>query len=324
MGSKDVQRSRGEPQHDTRYLEKHQGLWRVVVAAPRPSTGRLKRSLGTASLREAQRLRWPIVAELKASASGAQGTAAAHTDEAEAWRAALAAGDGGPDDPTPYLLHDHLDALRGDPIATEQGEEGPVYIYDSERERRATDFADRAYGRATPLSEHLPAFMASRGELKVDTRRRYTGPMKALAAWLKNNHLPQTIQAIDRRVAIRYVDHLSPGRPDPKRLSLYWQWMVKREHAASDPWRDLSTAPRARLEPERAWTDAEAQALLSGPASPSPGAPDAGVGINRGKVGCCLQYEGGPIRRDNHLPSPKERARIQNHSPPQPLERTSG
>ena len=141
----------------------------------------------------------------------------------------MAASTGEPHDPTEGALLDHLDRLE-----------------EKHGERVVMDFADRAYGRSTPLQpRHLRAFMASRGELKVDTQRRYTGPMKALAAWLKNNHLPQTIQAIDRRVAIRYVDHLSPGRPDPKRLSLYWQWMVKREHAASGPRRDLSICPQS-------------------------------------------------------------------------------
>jgi hypothetical protein len=69
MGSKDGQHSPREGSstrlRDTRYLELHQGLWRVVVTAPRPSKERLKRSLGTASLREAQRRRWAVVAELK-------------------------------------------------------------------------------------------------------------------------------------------------------------------------------------------------------------------------------------------------------------------
>jgi integrase len=117
----------------------------------------------------------------------------------------------------------------------------------------------------TPLEHHLDAFMASRGQLKADTLRRYTGPMKALGAWLKREGLPATIETVDRRVAIRYVDQLSPGRPDPKRLSLYWQWMVKREHAPSDPWSGITAAPRARLEPERAFTDDEAKRLLEGP-----------------------------------------------------------
>ena len=247
---------------DTRYLEKHQDLWRVVVGyRAGGKVVKLRRSLGTGSLREAQHRRWAIVAALKASITTAP------TDDVDAWRAALAAGDGGPDDPTPHLLSDHLDAIRGDPIATEQGEGGPVYLYDPERERRATELATQVY--QTPLEHHLDAFMASRGQLKADTLRRYTGPMKALGAWLKREGLPATIETVDRRVAIRYVDQLSPGRPDPKRLSLYWQWMVKREHAQTDPWRDLQVVPRARVEPERAFTEAEAKRLLSGPCEPS-------------------------------------------------------
>jgi hypothetical protein len=228
----------------------------VVVAAPRPSTGRLKRSLGTASLREAQRLRWPIVAELKASASGAQGMAAARTDEAEAWKAALAASSGGRYDPVRHALGDHLDAIRGDPIATEEDEDGsPFYLYDPERERRAVELADKVYGRATPLTEHLSTFLVSRGQLKEDTKVRHEAAVGALSGWLKREGLQQTIQALNRRAAIHYVDQLPPGRPDPKRLSLYWQWLVKREHVPSDPWSGLQVIPRARVEPERAWTD---------------------------------------------------------------------
>jgi len=45
-------------QHDTRYLEKHQDLWRCVVGYRRDGKViKLRRSLGTASLREAQH--WP-------------------------------------------------------------------------------------------------------------------------------------------------------------------------------------------------------------------------------------------------------------------------
>jgi hypothetical protein len=45
--------------------------------------------------------------------------------------------------------------------------------------------------------------------------------------------------------------------------------MVKREMADRDVWIGLQAAPRARVEPERAWTESEAQRLLSGPATPS-------------------------------------------------------
>jgi hypothetical protein len=259
---------REQSRRDTRYIELNHGKWRVVVG--QREGGRivkLQRSLGTSSLREAQRLRWPVVAELKAQLAGkAKGQS---TGSADAWRAALAAGDGGPDDPTPHLLHDHLDAIRGDPIATEEGERGnPVYIYDPEREQRAVEFADRAYGRATPLDTYLDPFLASRGKLREDTERRHRWAVKALADWLKAHHLPQTIEAVDGRTATRYVDDLPPGRRDPERLGLYWLWLVRREHAPSNPWRDLRAARRAPVDPERAWTDEEARRLLSGPASP--------------------------------------------------------
>src|ERR1700722_778349 len=213
---------------DTRYLELHQGLWRVVVAAPRPSTARLKRSLGTSSLREAQRRRWAVVAELKAQTVQTSGDGGA-----EAWRAALAAGDGSRDDPAP-LFHDHLDALLGDPIATEQGEEGPVYLYHPERERRALDLATQVY--QTPLDLHLSAFIASRGDVGVDTRVRHERAVRDLTRWLPTT---KTVEAVTRKLAIQYVYTLPPGRQDPQRLGLYWQWMVRREMAPTDPWAGL-------------------------------------------------------------------------------------
>ena len=256
----------GQHHRDTRYLEQHQGLWRVVVGhRENGKVVKARRSLGTASLREAQRLRWGVVAAMKAG-----GPTIHPINDPETWRAALATSSGGPHDPAQYALHDHLEALRGDPIVTEEDVDGsPVYIYHPERERRAVEFADRAYGRATPIGEHLPAFLASRGELKADTRKRHEAAVKNLSAWLRGRGLPSTIQAVDRRTAVAYVDQLSPGHPDPQRLSLIWEWMVKREHAASDPWRDLQAARRVRVEPERAWTDVEMRQLLDGPCSPS-------------------------------------------------------
>jgi integrase len=258
--------------HDHRYLERIKGnRWRVTVSVPKPlhtQLGtKLKRSLHTSSLRDAQRLRWPVVAELKSLIAG---KGLSPMDEADAWKAALATSSGEPYDPTEAALSDQLDAMRGDPTGTEADHEGnPVYLYDPERERRATEFADRAYGRATPVDEHLPAFLASRGELKADTRKRHAAAVKDLVVWLRHNRLPQTIQSVHRRTAVAYVDQLPPGSPAPQRLSLYWQSMVKRELAPSDPWHGLSAPRRRPVEPERAWTDDEARRLLDGPCSPS-------------------------------------------------------
>jgi hypothetical protein len=243
-----VVRSSPSGSHDHRYLEWIKGnRWRVTVSVPKPlhkQLGtKLKRSLHTSSLRDAQRLRWPIVAELKSLIAG---KGLLSTDEADAWKAAMATSTGEPYDPTEAAFSDHLDRLQ------------PA---------EAAELAARVY--QTAPDAHLPAFLASRGELKADTRKRHEAAVKNLSAWLRREGMPTTVQSVNRRVAVTYVDQLLPGRPDPQRLSSYWQWLVKREHATSDPWRDLSTVRRVTVEPERAWTDDEARALLSGPCSPS-------------------------------------------------------
>jgi hypothetical protein len=93
---------------DTRYLEQHHGSWRVVVGwRVDGKVVKARRSLGTSSLREAQRRRWAVVAELKASPPSVH-----PIDDPETWKADLAAGDGGPDDDTPSVLSDHLERLE--------------------------------------------------------------------------------------------------------------------------------------------------------------------------------------------------------------------
>jgi integrase len=266
---------------DTRYLERLKGRWRCVIAVPRPLHGtlvggirlgtKLKRSLHTGSLREAQARRWPVVAELKALVAGkAQGQP---TDSADAWRAALAAGDGGPNDPTPHLLHDHLDALRGDPIATEQGEEGPVYIYHPEQERRAVEFADRAYGRSTAVDTYWEAYLASLA-IAERTKGVHRRALTRLQEWCRQTSTPFTVQAFTRKASIRFVDDMPPSTTPRYRtllvgkLSLYWRWMIHREHAETDPWQGLKLAkpktPHDQL--ERPFTDEEVHRLLTGPA----------------------------------------------------------
>ena len=237
------------PSSDRRYLQFHHGSWYVVVGHREGGkVVKARRSLHTASLREAQRARWGVVAGLKASPPSIH-----PIDDPETWRATLDAGDGGPDDPTPILLHDHLEALE-----------------EKQGTAAAVEFADRALGRATPLDIHLDAFLASRGELKADTSARHHHAIHELTGWLKRQGLPPTLQAMTRRTAINYSDQLPPGRPDPHRLSLYWRWMVKREHVPDDPFHDLSAPPRTRAgELERPFTDLEAARLLAGDATPA-------------------------------------------------------
>jgi hypothetical protein len=124
-------------QADTRYLELHRGKWRATVAVPRPlhtQLGtRLKHTLNTTSLAAANALKWAVVADLRAlidKAARGNPKADQPADEAlsiAAHRAALR-------DPEAVAqldeaVADRAEDMRGDPVATEAGEEGrPVYL----------------------------------------------------------------------------------------------------------------------------------------------------------------------------------------------------
>jgi integrase len=265
------------PNSDRRYLQFHHGSWYVVVGHREGGkVVKARRSLHTASLREAQRLRWGIVGELKAQPS--QPHQPHPIDDPESWKAALAAGDGGPNDPTPYLLHDQLEALRGDPIATEEDVDGsPAYIYDPEPERRAVEFADRAYGRATPVDTYWEPYLASLA-IAERTKGVHRRALTRLQEWCRQTSTPFTIQAMTRKAAIRFVDDLPTKEATPRyltllvgKLSLYWRWLIHREDAEADPWQGLKLAkprtPHDQL--ERPFTDLEVHRLLTGPATRS-------------------------------------------------------
>jgi hypothetical protein len=105
---------------DTRYLEFWRGAWMVCVAQRQgkrkdgsPKIVKRRRSLHTASLREAQRLRWGVVAELKQ-------TILSPNDDPASWRSARAASharaasdlSGEPYGPVDAALSDRLDFIE--------------------------------------------------------------------------------------------------------------------------------------------------------------------------------------------------------------------
>jgi hypothetical protein len=148
-----------------------------------------------------------VVAELKATVCPDRGQP---TQDASVWRAALKDNAGGWGD-VGMAFSDHLDRLP---------------------EPQALQLAQQVY--QTPLDLHLSAFITSRGDVGVDTRVRHERAVRDLTRWLPTT---KTVEAVTRKLAIQYVDTLPPGRQDPQRLSLYWQWMVRREMAPADPWR---------------------------------------------------------------------------------------
>ena len=148
--------------------------------------------------------------------------------------------------------------------------EGPV---------RAASFAAVASGRATPLSLHVPGWLAEpgqKGTFRSRTVSDYTRILSAFEAWVRGEGLATTVEGITRRIAGRYLTALHAGTIGPARvrtivsaLSSYWAWMTQRGiiEDAPSPW--LKQAPRkakgAPQEPERAFTGQEVTALLREP-----------------------------------------------------------
>lgn len=260
------------PSHsDTRYLEKHRGKYRVSVGVPRPLQGalgtRLKRPLNTDSLAVANRLKWSVVAELRAMIEKArleaEGKGTAAVAEAMQWREALAEErETGAEPVMSELLSDRayeLEAERGTDTA------------------RA--FVEVATGKATPLDAFHDDYMAHQ-HTKARTQADDKRAIGYLKEWCEKERIPLTVEAITRKVAVRFADGLGTitGGLSPVtlnkylgRLSRYWQWMEHREHVASDVWRGVKIAPPPTPynELERAFTEDEMVALLNGPATPS-------------------------------------------------------
>lgn len=178
-----------------------------------------------------------------------------------------------PKDMAAGLLHDTITS-RAEAIEVEEGRD------------RAETFVGIALGHVTPLTLHIPEWLAEpgqkgtyRGRTLLDYRRIVDG----FQAWTMKEAIPATVEQVTRRVAGRYLAILHGQALSPARvrtvvaaLSGYWQWMARRGvigEASVNPW--TGQAPRkakgAPQEPERPFTDAEMGKLLAGP-------PDAIMG----------------------------------------------
>ncbi|MFG1372181.1 tyrosine-type recombinase/integrase [Xanthobacter oligotrophicus] len=273
---------------DRRWLELKDGKWRVTVAVPRKLHGklgtRLKRPLNTDSLAVANRLKWPVVAEFKRQIEEAGGTKGKDPllDEA----LALAAYRRTVDNPAELALladtvAERAHEIAGQPVSEERDPDTgePVPVYDRKREGRARQYADIAAGRATPLDAHHAAYMAQQ-HTKARTQADDMRAIGFLKEWCEKERVPPVVEAITRRQATRFADGLGAvagGRGAVTlnkylgRLSRYWQWMEHREHVAANVWHGIKIAPppTPHDELERAFTNDEMVALLSGPATPA-------------------------------------------------------
>ena len=135
-----------------------------------------------------------------------------------------------------------------------------------------------AHGRVTPIILFHSSYL-EKSLVKARTKADDIRAMQYLAQWCEKEKVPQTLQAIDRKTAARFMDQLGAlcgglaARTQNKylgRLSRYWAFMLKREHVATNPWQGLMVeVPITKHdEEERAFKDAEVRALLMGGAEP--------------------------------------------------------
>ncbi|RDJ17042.1 DUF6538 domain-containing protein [Rhizobium grahamii] len=273
---------------DKRFLELHGNLWRVVVAVPKKlhaklGTTKLKRPLGTDSLREANRLKWDKVAELKAiieraseDGSTGDGLKKRLLNEAVALRrqrnSTLVAKDR---EELNEEISYRAEQIAGRPI--DEDEYGyPAYA--PGKEALALEFARVARGEQTPIDEHHAFFMSNSG-VKARTRADDERAMATLKEWLAQESIPAYLQAVTKREAVRFCDALPTLKKGltpttlnkyVSRLSVYWAWLENRHEVESNIWkgRRLKERPKTTDEKERPFTDEEVKALLQGNATP--------------------------------------------------------
>ena len=256
---------------DKQFLEMHGNRWRVTVAVPKKLQAKvgktkLKRTLNTDSLKEANHLKWGVVADLKREMT----RLARATPQDELVDLALRMRDA--DEEHIQIV---AETMLGRP--TGETEDGSRETYDPKKERQASLYLAIASGRETPFMILLGQWHAQEMNRKERTKGDDRRALGYLEAWCKGSSLKPTLQAITRKVAGRFIADLPSiavsgrlsGRTTNKyisSLSAYWKFLKKRGEVEENPWTG-QTLPKEQRDPddkERAFTDEEVRKLLDG------------------------------------------------------------
>ncbi|MGV8937998.1 MAG: DUF6538 domain-containing protein, partial [Allorhizobium sp.] len=140
---------------DTRYLEKHGAKWRVCLSVPRGlqaiiGTTKLKHTLETDSLAEANRLKWQLVAEFQRQIEVARnplGTPESLLEEAKRISSLRKkVSDDEEEGLDAYIVH-RVEEIAGKVLGQDRHGEA---LYAPEKETAAQTFAGIATGQRTP------------------------------------------------------------------------------------------------------------------------------------------------------------------------------
>jgi integrase len=282
---------------DRRYLELHGNVWRVVVPVPRAlheviGCTKLKKRLGTDSLRLANQLKWVVVAELKKQIRQAATGSRADPlfEEAMAMREAVLI-DSTVEERNDFSALDAIELraeeLRGEPIEKCEATGGP--IYDSDRETLAGMYLAIASGRETPIASSLGRWHSEASDRKERTKGDDTRAVGFLETWCRINSVKPTVEAVTRKAAGRFIGDLptlARSNQTIQRLtnktankyisclSSYWKWMRARGLVSDNVWSEqsLSKERAGDNEKPREFRDDELKALFEGSPPPPLGA----------------------------------------------------
>lgn len=255
---------------DTLHLQRRHQTWYVVVEVPRdlrPFLGRrLVRSLKTRDLKEARRLRHPVLAEFQAKIDA----------ERRKW-----GGESAPPGTVQRAMLWRQDIVQARATGREELEDALAWKAEEEaRELEAKagpetahTFFSIALGHGTPLSTLTDTWLRE-SPLTAKTKAQRQAAVNELVEWAGGEVL---VEMFGRKEAGAFISkHLLPTGKAPatingtiSALSAYWRWLMKRGHAKENPWEKQSLP----LKPirgvgeelqERAFTDEELTRLLAG------------------------------------------------------------
>lgn len=272
---------------DTRYLERYRGGgWGVIYPVPRAARdvigrAKLKRSLQTDSLEEANRRKGPVVAEFQAQIDAALGK----TPDLEGLALRLRVQrSSAPDDDTPdgrgysprdlveLEIEQEAEALAGLPVGVD---DLGLPTYEPSKLVKAKRFNDIARSRVTPLRLPEVDFRAQKATgWQGKTWGKFDRIMGLLVPWLQNKQGGATVEGVDRRTAGAFIgETLREQGWTPQTLNgyvsclqQYWGWLVDRGFTDENPWRGQRVKPPKRTQEskERAFTIDEMRKLMSG------------------------------------------------------------
>lgn len=269
---------------DNRYLERHGKQWRVQMKVPEKvrhivGKSKLVQALHTESLGEANKGRWPVVAQFRQMIADAEaklaGLSSPSTDplvaEAMFYRSEYGKAQ---DDPEGYAADfDHHGDLRADgtQVIREFIGDRTLEIRSKEGRQRADLFYGVATGDETPLVLLLDEWLDEK-QIKPRQKLDYRRAVVKLDSYLRTNRINSAVQPITRRRAGDYVQSLTRAvihwktiNKDVSALSSYWRWLVKRGHAEQNVWLGQGVERRktSKSEAKRAFSDDEVSRLLS-------------------------------------------------------------